>query len=79
MAIHVTLSTTLRDCIAGYDPMQGLDVDADGVCSAMELAIRVGLPPAEVKIAMINGRSRPLDEAVADGDRVAFFPAVGGG
>lgn len=79
MSIHVRLSTTLRDCVPGYDPEQGLEIEAEGLANARELAVRTGLDPAEIKVVMVNGRSRTLDEPVADGDRVAFFPPVGGG
>jgi molybdopterin converting factor small subunit len=39
----------------------------------------LGLPPAEVKLAMRNHIHAGFDELVADGDRVTFIPAVAGG
>ncbi len=43
------------------------------------LAERLGIPTKDIKITFINGVSRKLDAQVKAGDRVGFFPAVGGG
>lgn len=79
MRVHIKLSTTLRDCVPGYDPETGLRLDAPDGTTLAELATRAGLPISEIKITMVNGRQRKLDDMASDGDRVAFFPAVGGG
>lgn len=79
MRVHVKLSTTLRDCVPGYDPEAGLEVEAPDGSTAEDLARRIGLPLEPIKIVMINGRQKTLADGAADGDRVAFFPAVGGG
>ncbi len=79
MPIHVTLSTTLRARAPGYDPAAGLTLDWPGPGPAGDLADRLGLPRAEIKIVMLNGRRAGLEAEVRDGDRVSFFPAVGGG
>ena len=79
MSVHVKLSTTLRDCCPGYDPVAGLDIPLPRPVSAGELALSLGLPLDQIKIVMINRMHAPLDRIVNDGDRVAYFPAVGGG
>lgn len=79
MRVHVKLSTTLRDCVPGYEPERGLDVEAPDGATAEDLARNLGLPLDRIKIVMINGRQKALADGAADGDRVAFFPAVGGG
>lgn len=79
MAVNVFLSTTLRECVPGYRPVDGLTIDLAGPATVRELAERIGLPLAEIKIVMINGRQSNLDAPVHDGDRVGVFPAVGGG
>ena len=81
MSVLVKLSTTLRDCVPGYDPGAGLDVDisAHGELTAESLAGVIGIPLSEIKIVMVNGRQSALSTPVRDGDRVAYFPAVGGG
>ena len=37
------------------------------------------LPPEEVGVTMINSRHCELDQALAEGDQLAIFPAIGGG
>lgn len=78
MNVHVKISTTLRDYVPGYRPATGLDIDAAGATAA-SLAARLGIPCKEIKFVMINGRHLPLDTELSAGDRVAYFPAVGGG
>ena len=46
---------------------------------AETLALHLGLPLEEIRIVMINGRQEELSCPLRDGDRVAYFPAVGGG
>ena len=82
MSIQIKLSTTLRDCVPGYDPETGLVVElssGESSLTAGELARRIGIPLEEIKIIMINSRQSDTDGLVRDGDRVAYFPAVGGG
>ena len=80
MHVLVVLSTTLRDLVPDYNPKTGLALDdvREGV-TAGQLAEACGIPVKEIKIIMINGRSQGFDAPVRDGDRVAFFPPVGGG
>lgn len=79
MPVLVTLSTTLRACVADYNPATGLALDIAAPTTAGDLAKTIGLPLAEIKIIMRNGRHASLDDTVQDGDRVSYFPAVGGG
>lgn len=79
MAVNVFLSTTLRDSVPGYRPTDGLAVEVGAGTSAARLAETIGLPLGEIKIIMINGRHAKPDAPVRDGDRVGYFPAVGGG
>lgn len=79
MHLTVKLSTTLRDYVPGYNPEEGLRVDMPEGSTAERLACRLGLPLQDIKIVMINGRQRKANDLLRDGDRVAFFPAVGGG
>ncbi len=44
-----------------------------------DLLARLGVPKSEVKTAFVNNRRRGEDYPLGDGDRVAFFPPVGGG
>ncbi|HJD96587.1 MoaD/ThiS family protein [Mailhella massiliensis] len=82
MSIQIRLSTTLRDLVPGYDPESGLLFelkDGESVLAAGDVAQRIGIPPEEITIIMINSRQSDLESLVRDGDRVAFFPPVGGG
>ena len=44
-----------------------------------QLAQHLGLPLRDIKIVMVNGRQHQVDDPMRDGDRIAYFPAVGGG
>lgn len=79
MPVQIQLSTTLRDCVPGYNPMAGLALELDAPISAGELADRLNLPREEIKIIMLNGRHASFDASVTNADRIAYFPAVGGG
>lgn len=46
----------------------------------LTLIENLGLPSAEVAIAVVNGSTVSLEEAlVSDGDRVQLYPPIGGG
>lgn len=81
MKIFVKLSTTLRQYLPGYDPEKGLEIDLDSgkEISALDLANQLGIPVGEIKFVMLNGRYQPMKTALQPNDRVAYFPAVGGG
>lgn len=79
MPVTVFLSTTLRDCVPGYNPVEGAVIDADAPLTVADLAVRLGLPVKEIKIVMINGRHAGMDDILSTDDRVGLFPAVGGG
>jgi len=79
MPVTVHLSTALRDHVPDYQPSQGLTMDLNEVRSLLDLARNLNLPVEDIKITMLNGRRVDLNSPVSDGDRVAFFPAVGGG
>lgn len=81
MSIHIKLSTTLRQYVPDYDPLAGIDMEPDfsEKINPGLLADKLGLPRQEIKFIMINGKHQPLDTPLAQGDRLAYFPAVGGG
>ena len=79
MYLTVKLSTTLRDHVPGYIPETGLQVQMSEGSTVGCLARHLHLPPQDIKIIMVNGRQHKAEDLLRDGDRVAFFPAVGGG
>lgn len=40
---------------------------------------KMGIPPAEVAIILVNGRHAGRDQALHDGETVSLFPALAGG
>ena len=43
-----------------------------------DLLDRVDLPSEDVSLVLVNGKKANADTALSEGDRVGFFPAVGG-
>ncbi|MBD5642028.1 MAG: MoaD/ThiS family protein [Desulfovibrio sp.] len=81
MALHIKLSTTLRSYLPDYDSEKGLELELDPATrvTAADIAARLGLPPDEIKFIMLNGRCMDMETPLGPDDRLAFFPAVGGG
>jgi len=44
-----------------------------------DLIVALQLPRDEVKQVFVNGRARPLDHILAEGDEIGIFPPIGGG
>ena len=40
---------------------------------------RIGVPPSEVAIILVNGRHAHQDQRLQDGEAVSLFPAIAGG
>ena len=78
MGIHVKISSSLRKYMPDYAPEAGMYADGAGLTAA-SLALSLGIPLREVKFIMLNGRLRPLQTVLETGDRIAYFPAIGGG
>ncbi len=80
MRILVKLSTTLRDHVPDYKPTPGLELnDVPEGTTVAEIVKRLNIPEKEIKIIMVNSRQSPLEAELHDNDRLALFPAVGGG
>lgn len=79
MKIEVRVFATLRQ----YMPELGIGepkiIDVPEGTTFEELRNQLALPASEVKIIMRNGLQTDLDEIIADGDRIAYIPAVAGG
>lgn len=50
------------------------DVHMDDGLTLTEVAKAAGVDPADVGLAMVNGRRRGMDFIAEEGDRIAFFP-----
>jgi sulfur carrier protein ThiS len=68
--------------LAWYDPQKRarLEVRLSEPIGLVALLQQLGVPPAEIAIAAINGKAVALEDTrVSDSDRVELFPPVGGG
>ncbi len=74
MAILVKVYATLRKYTDGEGTLH-----MNGAETVKEILEKLGVPEEEVKNIIVNGRRSDLDHLLADGDRVAFFPAIAGG
>ncbi|MFW5908040.1 MAG: MoaD/ThiS family protein [Desulfosalsimonas sp.] len=73
--LYASLAKYLPDNASGKVVM----VSAQPGSTAKQILGKLGVPEKEVKIAFINGVRKDLDSPVSDGDRIGFFPPVGGG
>ncbi len=56
-----------------------LPVELAGKTTVAQLLGILKIPQKAVFLIFINGLVRPLNQVLADGDRVALFPPIGGG
>jgi len=78
MRIEVRLYATLRRyALSAAEGVFNVDVPEGG--KAADVIASLGVNVDEVHILMINGVSSPLDQVLAEGDRLGLFPAIGGG
>lgn len=75
----VKLSSSLRRHVEEYVPAAGLNIELEPDRTVGDVVEDLGLPLSGIKIIMVNGKHAGLDHTLADGDRLALFPAVGGG
>ena len=78
MRIEVHLYATLRR----YAPSAAdgvLAVDLPEGCKAADAIAGTGVDAGEVHVLMINGVSGTPDQPLAQNDRLALFPQIGGG
>lgn len=58
---------------------KGYSLEVDDCSTIRSVVVSVGIPMDEVKIILVNGRSKEIDYVLSDGDRLALFPPVAGG
>ncbi len=61
----------------GHSP-EGNDT-RDGSTKVGDLLAKLGIPPEDAFVVMVNGRRQELGWTLQDGDRVGIFPPIGGG
>lgn len=75
MELEIKCFATLTD----YAPADGFLYNLAGGTDVAGVMECLDLPPEEVKIIFVNGVHAEPETVLKDGDRVGFFPAVGGG
>ncbi len=79
MRVEVRVFATLRPYLPELGIGEAKVMDLPEGTTFDQLREMLGLPADEVKIIMRNGTHVEPDDAVQDGDRIAFIPAVAGG
>ena len=74
MEIEIRLFASLRNYANDKSKIE-LE-DGSNVSDFIE---RIGVPPSEVAIILVNGRHAHQDQRLHDGEAVALFPAIAGG
>jgi molybdopterin synthase sulfur carrier subunit len=77
--VRVFLSSTLRRCIPGYDPSEGVLFSVDQKTTILDLCRLMQIPLNKIKIIMVNGRNASFDYELRGDERVGLFPPMGGG
>ena len=79
MQVHVRLFASLRHHRPGLGIGESFPVELPAGATIAGLVEHLGLPREEIKLAFVNGRSRPQEYTLTGGDEVGIFPPVGGG
>jgi molybdopterin synthase sulfur carrier subunit len=79
MPLQIRLFATLRRFVPDYDPFQGLALDIPPGTPILHIIEKLGLPPEDVTLILVNGVHQQPDYQLQGDERLAFFPPVGGG
>ncbi|MBM4332846.1 MAG: MoaD/ThiS family protein [Deltaproteobacteria bacterium] len=79
MRISVKLFATLGRHVSGAGAGIPLETEVPDGATVADLVNQLKLPGEEVKVAFVNGRTRPLDWLLHPEDEVGIFPPIGGG
>jgi sulfur-carrier protein len=79
MPLQVFLYASLRRFVPGYNPYEGLLLEVPPGTAVTEIISRLGLPPGEVTIIMVNGLRKAADFLLEGQERLGLFPPIGGG
>lgn len=78
MKIDVKCFASLStDDTCRHDRLRSITLGS-GNATVGSLIDHVQVPKNEISTVFVNGRRSGIDDRLADGDRVAFVPAVGG-
>lgn len=79
MKIRVKLFATLTRHVPSAQSESPLVIELAQGATIEDLIKKLQLPSPEVKVVFVNGRARPLDWPLNQGDEVGIFPPIGGG
>jgi molybdopterin converting factor small subunit len=78
MEVNVKCFASLSsDDSCRHDQLRSITLGSDNA-TVENLIDQVQLPKNEIATVFVNGRRSGMEDRLADGDRVAFVPAVGG-
>jgi molybdopterin synthase sulfur carrier subunit len=79
MPLQVFLNASLRLYVPGYNPYEGLTLEVPSGTPVSRIISRLGLPPEEVTLIMVNGVRQNRDFPLEGSERLGLFPPIGGG
>ena len=79
MTVEIRCHTTLKDKLPPEGERGVLEYELQGEKNIRELAKSLNLPAEELHLIIVNGVQGDLDTEIKDGDRIGFFPPIGGG
>lgn len=75
--MHITVKCYAT--LQRFQPTGGEDFSLREGGTVLDVVLALGIAPEDVTVIFVNGLHAPMDKALADGDRLGLFPAVGGG
>lgn len=57
----------------------GVQMEMPDGSSIQDLIEKLGIPPSDPKIVLVNGLHAPKEQLLQEGDRVSIFPPIAGG
>ena len=77
--IELRVFGELRRHRKGMGIGEGQTLRCDDGSTVNDILSLLGIPEADAKIILVNGRAKKIDDELCTGDRLAIFPAVAGG
>ena len=79
MPLQVFLNASLRLYVPGYNPYEGITLEVPPGTPVSRVISRLGLPPEEVTLILVNGARKQADFSLEGEERLGLFPPIGGG
>ena len=76
--VEVRLYASLEKARPGLKAGEPFSVELEAATTIKQLVETLGIAPKSVQLIFVNGVVREFDHVLAEGDRVAVFPAIGG-